>query len=286
MRHDHGLSIARLARAFEEPRSTVARWVSRRAPSPREVVRRRPVSGNTALIKRVRELALTDRHRTFGYRRIWALLRREGVRINRKTVYRIMKAEGLTRPRIWRRPKRPKRVARMRPECPNRAWQIDMTSFQLSDLRGVFLVTVIDCCTREIVGWTLDRRCRAREWTAAVRMAIESRGLDRAACRKLVLRSDNGSQPCSRAFVEYLGRVGVRGEYTGYDAPDDNAVVERVIRTIKEEEVWPNVYDTLAEARAAVAAYVHYYNEDRIHSALDYRTPTEFAAAITTLAAA
>ena len=164
---------------------------------------------------------------------------------------------------------------------------IDLTQ-PLSDLTPVFLVTVVDCCTREIVGWTLDRRCRASEWTSAVRMALESRGLDRETCksRRLVLRSDNGSQPCSKAFVEYLGRVGVRGQYTGYDAPDDNAYVERVIRTIKEEEVWPTVYDTLGEARRSMEGYVNWYNAKRIHSALDYQTPEEYAATLITLAAA
>jgi putative transposase len=229
-----------------------------------------------------------DRHRTFGYRRIWALLRRQkGVSINRKTVYRIMRAEGLTRPRVWHRPLRPKRVEKMRPDEPNTGWQIDMTSFQLSDLRPLFLVVVIDCCTREIVGWTLDHRCRAGEWVAAVRLALESRGLlSKAACADLTLRCDNGSQPCSKRFREYLGEVGVKGQYTGYDAPDDNAYVERVIRTIKEEEIWPNLYDTVTEARHAIASYVAYYNQQRIHSALGYQTPAEFAASKVTLQAA
>jgi len=82
------------------------------------------------------------------------------------------------------------------------------------------------------------------------------------------------------------GDSGVKGQYTGYDAPDDNAYVERVIRTIKEEEIWPNQYDTLSEAREAIEAYVKYYNEQRIHSALDYQTPSEVAAAFITRAAA
>ncbi len=209
--------------------------------------------------------------------------------VNKKTVRLIMKDLGLSRPKFWHRTRRPKRVEKMQPQRPNTAWQIDMTSFPLSDLTPLFLVTVIDCCTREIVGYTLDRRCRAGEWTAAVRTALESRELmDKATCKTLglVLRSDNGSQPCSKKFVEFLGSCGVRGQYTGYDAPDDNAYVERVIRTIKEEEVWPNLWDTLSEARAAIEAYVKYYNEERIHSALDYRTPSEVAVAFITRAAA
>jgi putative transposase len=175
----------------------------------------------------------------------------------------------------------------MRPVRPNQNWQIDMTSFALSDLTSLYLVMVTDCCSRKIVGWTLDRRCRAGEWIGALRMGIESEGLmTKEACRGLTLRSDNGSQPCSKKFVEYLGRTGVRGQYTGYNAPDDNAYIERVIRTVKEEEIWPNMYDTVWEAAAAIEAYVNYYNQERIHSALGYKTPNEVAAAYNTLAAA
>jgi putative transposase len=146
-----------------------------------------------------------------------------------------------------------------------------------------------NCCMRELVGWTLERRCRAGEWTAAVRMALESRGLtEKTTCLELglVLRSHNGSQPCSKRFVEFLAAHGIQAQYTGYDAPDDNAYVERVIRTIKEEEIWPNLWDTLGEAREAIEAYVTYYSEQRIHSALDYQTPSEVAAAFITRAAA
>lgn len=280
------ISIRRLARTFREPVSTVGRWVG---PERKKVAKQRccPVSGDRLLRARVRDLCDQPRNRTFGYRRIWALLRREGVIVNKKTVWRIMHDMGLSRPKIWHKPARPKRVEKMKPAGPNCGWQIDMTSFALSDFTPLYLVMVTDCYTRKIAGWTLDRRCRAGEWVGALRMALESQGLTtKEACRRLTLRSDNGSQPCSKKFVEYLGKTGVRGQYTGYNAPDDNAYVERVIRTVKEEEIWPNVYDTLSEARAAIEAYVNYYNNERIHSALGYRTPNEVAAVYSTLAAA
>lgn len=289
MHRDHRTSIRRLGRIFDEPSSTIGRWTRPSLPPAGKQRRRRPVGDDPTLRQRIRELAHKDRHRTFGYRRIWALLRKDKVNVNKKTVRLVMKDLGLSRPKFWHRTSRPKRVEKMRPKRPNNGWQIDMTGFPLSDLTPLFLVTVIDCCTREIVGWTLDRRCRAGEWTSAVRTALESRGLtDKAACKELglVLRSDNGSQPCSKKFVEFLSARGVRGQYTGYDAPDDNAYVERVIRTIKEEEVWPNLWDTLGEARAAIEAYVNYYNNERIHSALNYKTPSEVAAAFITRAAA
>jgi putative transposase len=289
MHEQHNLSVRCLARAFSEPPSTVERWLKRKEPTVSKIRRRRPVSDEPALRQRVQDLADQPRHRTFGYRRIAAMLRKEGVSINAKTVRRILRDLGLSRPKVSYKPRRPKRVEKMRPQRPNQGWQIDMTSLVLSDLTPLFLVTVVDCCTRELVGWTLDRRCRAGEWTAAVRMALESRGLmERAACQELglVLRSDNGSQPCSKRFVAFLEAHGIRGQYTGYNAPDDNAYVERVIRTIKEEEIWPNLWDTLTEAREAIDAYMTYYNEQRIHSALNYRTPSEVAAAFITRAAA
>jgi len=284
--HNELTSIRRLARTFVEPISTVGRWVG---PEKKKVAKqsRCPVSEDPAIRARVRSLCDQPRNRTFGYRRIWALLRRQGLIINKKTVWKIMHEMGLARPKIWYKPARPRRVEKMKPTGPNLGWQIDMTSFSLSDFTPLYLIMVTDCYTRKIVGWTLDRRCRAGEWVGAVRMGLESEGLTtKEACRKLTLRSDNGSQPCSKKFVEYLGKTGVKGQYTGYNAPDDNAYVERVIRTIKEEEIWPNFYDTFSEARTAIEAYVNYYNGERIHSALGYRTPNEVVAAYNTLAAA
>ena len=286
IRQDTPVSIRRLARASQEASSTLGTWVGQARAEPR-APRRRPVADDPNLRLRVRALCEEPRNRTFGYRRIWALLRREGFGVNRKSVGRIMREEGLCRARVRRREARPRRVERMSPERPNQAWQIDMTSFQLSNMTPLYLVVATDCCTRQIVGWTLERRCRAGEWTSAVRMALEARRLtDKEKCKNLVLRSDNGSQPCSKAFVEFLGKTGVRGQYTGYNAPDDNAYVERTIRTIKEEEIWPNAYDTFFEAHKAIDEYVKYYNERRIHSAIGYRTPNEEEARHITLNAA
>jgi len=279
VRQEAGLSIRRLARSFELPISRVGRWVGPQKPAETRQIRC-PVSGNPELRETVRELCLEERYQTYGYRRIWALLRRRGWPVNQKTVHRIMREEGLTRPKIWHRPYRPKRVEKMAPSRTDESWQIDMTSLQLVDLTPLFLVMVTDCFTREIVGWTLDRRCRALEWISAVRQAMERRGWkQKGDLAGLVLRSDNGAQPCSKRFVEYLGTVGIRGQYTGYGAPDDNAYVERVIRTIKEEEIWLNQYESWAEAHRAIDEYVQFYNEERIHSALEYRTPNEFASA-------
>lgn len=282
------MSIRRLANTLAVPVSTVGRWVRPQPQDPQTVsVRPCPVSQDLLWQQRVKAFCDQPRHRTYGYRRITALLRRQGFRINRKTVWRIMHQMGLSRPKIRYKSVRPKHVEKMRPFAPNQGWQIDMTSFALSDLTAVYLMLVTDCYSRRIVGFNLDRRCTAGEWIGALRMALDQEGLtDKQACEDLTVRSDNGAQPCSKRFVEFLGQRGVKGQYTGYNAPDDNAYVERVIRTVKEEEIWCNSYDTLFEARKAIEEYVQYYNQERIHSALDYRTPNEVAAAFNALAVA
>ena len=289
LRDQEAVSVNRLSIAADLPRSTAYRLVrspERVAGDPKN--RRRPVSGDPALVAKVRALCIEERLHTYGHRRIKALLRRRfAIRVNRKTVLRIMRDEGLLQERIRFKAARPKRVEKMRPDAPNMGWQIDMTSFALSDLTTLYLVVVIDCFSRKIVGWNLDHRCRAKEWIGALRSALDEQQLiTNERCRDLVLRSDNGAQPCSKRFVEYLGQTGVAGQYTGYNAPDDNAFVERVIRTIKEEEIWTGSYDTWSEAHEAIESYVNYYNNERIHSALDYRTPKEVEAAYFTLKAA
>jgi len=247
-----------------------------------------PVSDDPEVRRAIRSVCDEPRFRTFGYRRIWAVLRqRQRLYLNKKTVWRAMHDMRLTQEKIWRRPMRPKRVKKMRPGKPNQAWQIDQASLFLSDMTPLYLVLVTDCYTREIVGWTLDRRCRASEWIAAVRMGLDARGLtDPGTCSSLTLRSDNGAQPCSRAFTSFINKMGIKGEYTGYNAPDDNAYIERVIRTVKEEEIWPNLYDNIFEASKAIEDYVTFYNEERVHSSLGYLTPKQFAASIVTLVAA
>lgn len=289
VRGKYRLSVRRLARVFEVHRSSIGRWIGPKRGVSGKPRRLRPVTDNREIRQKVQRVCLSPREHQRGHRMVRALLRRRfGLHLSRKSVLRIMRELKLTRPRKRYKPKRPKRVVKMRPTAPNQAWQIDMTSFQLSNFRPVFLVTVIDCFTRQIVGWTMDQRCRAKEWSAAVREALESRGLiKKSDCQNLVLRSDNGAQPCSRKFTQFLKRRGVVGQYTGYNAPDDNAFVERVIRTIKDEEIWISEYDRFSEARQAIARYIQYYNSQRIHSALDYRTPDEvFHAATFSLNAA
>lgn len=231
---------------------------------------------NPELRARIRLLCLEERHHTWGHRRVRALLmRRFGVRVSRKTVCRVMRELGLSQKKVRRRAWRPRRVRRMLPDAPDRAWQIDQTNVYLSDMRRLYLVVVVDCRTREIVGHCLDERCRSEEWIAALRTALENRGLGEERLENLTLRSDNGAQPSSRRFADFLRSRGIKGEFTGYAAPDDNCYVERAIRTLKDEHIRAESFDSYAEARDSIQRFIDYYNNERIHSALDYDTPTE-----------
>lgn len=289
VRKEAGISVRRLATAFDHPQSSVGRFIKYPAKPERVAdINRCPVSGNPDIIAKVKSLCEEEFFECYGHRLIHAHLKhRYGLAINRKTVLKIMRELGYTQPKVWHRPSRPKRMQKMSPKAPNQAWQIDMTSFQLTNLRTLYLVAVIDCYSRKIVGWTLDYRCRKGEWISAVRMALETVGFEsKEQCRALTLRSDNGAQPCSKKFVEFLGSRGVRGEYTGYGVPDDNAYVERVIRTVKQERIWLNRYDTFDEAHESIEKYIEHYNGKRLHSALDYQIPNEVAANNITLNAA
>ena len=269
------LSYRRLAQHLGVHHAGLHRWV-RPSPDAPPSRRSRPVRDDPELRERIRLLCLEERHHTWGHRRIRALLKRRfDVRVSRKTVCRMMRELGLSQEKVRRRPWRPRRVRRMLPELPDQAWQIDQTNVYLSDMRRLYLVVVVDCRTREIVGHCLDERCRSDEWIAALRTALESRGLGEGRLQDLTLRSDNGAQPSSRRFADYLRSRGITGEFTGYAAPDDNCYVERAIRTLKEEHIYCQSYESYAEARDGLEDFIDYYNNERIHSALGYKTPIE-----------
>ena len=146
-------SVRRISKALEEPVSTVGRWCAASAQASLEKTSSRPLRTDPRLIELIRGLCEEERNRRHGHRRIRALLnRRYYLKVNRKTVYRIMKAQGLLQDKLRFKEFRSGYVSMMAPDAPNRGWQTDMTSFKLSDMTTLFLEIVIDCCTRKIVG--------------------------------------------------------------------------------------------------------------------------------------
>ena len=149
-----------------------------------------------------------------------------------------------------------------------------MTSVWVAEHGCVSLMAAIDCCTREIVAGHLQTRCRAREAIALVERAATERGI---APGTLTLGTDNGSACAARAFKLALSGVGVTHRRGGYRDPESQAFIESWFGKLKERCIWRNEFETIDQAREAIATYVTHYHH-RPHSRLDYRTPREVAA--------
>lgn len=160
--------------------------------------------------------------------------------------------------------------------APNQLWQHDFTAVWCGEDWG-YLTFIVDCFDRSILGWSFTLRCRARDVTPALEMAWSAAwpyGRPEQV-PAVVVRHDNGTQFTSTHYRDVAELLQVKLSRTAYRHPDGNAFVERLFRTLKEEEVWPNEYSDFAAALAAVAAWVDDYNSERPHQSLKDRTPRE-----------
>ncbi len=213
----------------------------------------------------------------YGYRRVaWWLQRKEGLRVNGKRVLRVMRERGLLVAARRLRARRKKEWGRVEAAEPNQIWQTDMTKIWAGPAVGwAYLVCVIDCCTREIVGWQLSQRCRTEDALAAVEQAVLARLPAGSRASTLTLTTDNGTQFTSARFLATLARLGITHRRTAYHHPEGNSYIERFHRSLKEEEVWPAEYRSLEEARTAIARWLEEYNHHRPHRGVQNRTPHE-----------
>jgi putative transposase len=137
----------------------------------------------------------------------------------------------------------------------------------------LYLATVIDCCTREVVGWSMANHMRTSLVCDALTMAA-GRGLKPDA----VFHSDRGAQYTSAEFAAHLGALNVRGSMGRVGQCWDNALAESFFASLKNELVYRTVFPTEHQARRAVAEYIEvFYNRTRLHSGLGYKTPAQVA---------
>jgi len=256
-----GYALATVARVLK-----VSRQALYRTPKPRTVPQRRPPAD--PIEQAIVELAQANQ--TDGYRMVCAFGRRKlGVAVNRKRVLRVMRERKLIQ---RRRPlERRRRPGFFRVERPRQLWQLDMTSIWVAEHGCCYLNAIIDCCTREIVAWQLELRCRTDEAIAVVERAPTVHGIQPG---ELTLGSDNGSAFTARRFRARLVALGIRHRRGGYRDPESQAFIESWFGKLKEREVWLNEYETLDDARRGIGGYVDRYHH-RPHSRLDYKTPYE-----------
>ena len=269
----------RVARSRElvaagRPAATVARVarISRQAlyrrPRQPPQGRRRPLSESDRVVLDVARENPTD-----GTRMVAALAGRElGRPVNRKKAKRLMREHRLLqRHRPLGRRKRP---GFFRVERPDQLWHMDMTSVWTAEHGWTYLNAIIDCCTREITGWSLDVRCRHQEAAAVLERAVADRQIEPGT---LVLGSDNGTAYTSRPFRSRLAELGVTHRRGGYRDPESQAFIESWFSKLKERCVWREEFETLDQARETIGRYIDAYHH-RPHSRLNYKTPREVAA--------
>ena len=196
--------------------------------------RRRP-RGDRADRSRDEEIILACGEKpAYGYRRVvWWLGRKQGLIMNGKRALRVMRERGLlVRQRRFQVSRR-KDWGKVEAPHPNPVWQSDMTKIWAGPSVGwAYLVSVIDRCTREIVGWDLSLRCRTEEALVALNRAVLEvlpfgpRGTG------LTLTTNNGTQFTSARFVETLNRLGITHRCTAYNHPEGNSYIERFHRSI------------------------------------------------------
>ena len=257
-----GYALAVVARVLQ-----VTRQALYRTPRPRTAPQRRPPAEGSveqAIVETAKE------NPTDGYRMVWALTRRKlGIQVNRKRVLRVLRQHGLVQRR--RREPRRRRPGFFRVTRPAELWHMDMTAIWVAEHGWCYLNAIIDCCTREIVGWGLEVRCRAVEAIAVVEQAVACQGIPPGS---LTLGTDNGSAFTARKFRALLSGLGIRHRRGGYRDPESQAFIESWFSKLKERCVWRHEFETLDQAREVIAAHIDRYH-DRPHSGLDYRTPLE-----------
>lgn len=225
--------------------------------------------GEAALRQRLRELA-AERPR-FGYRRLYALLRREGVIVNHKRIERLYREEDLAvRRRTRKRMTRDGRGRAALPERPNHQWAIDFVSDALAWGRRIRLFTVVDVFTREVLAIEVDTSLPG----GRVVRVLERLASERGAPTEIVL--DNGPELAGKAVDHWAYTRGVILRFIEPGKPVQNAFVESFHGRLRDECLNRHWFIGLNDARYTVERWRQDYNQTRPHSALGYRPPEEF----------
>jgi len=241
-----------------------------------------PKQEQTALRDAIQRLALKDRH--CGYRRIGRRLKREGWLVNHKRVLRLMREDNLLSIRrrrfvlttdsahSWR--VYPNLARRMVLSGINQLWVADITYVRLQQ-EFIYLAVILDVYSRCVVGWSISRQLDSRITKQALEAALNRR----QPAHGLIHHSDRGVQYACGDYVKRLEGAGITISMSRPGNPYDNAWAESFMKTLKVEEVDGRHYQDFDEAESRIGRFIDkLYNEQRLHSALDYRSPMEFEA--------
>jgi transposase InsO family protein len=265
-----GLSIREMCESTAVSRASYYRSWRKREPKQEEL----------ALRDAIQRLALKDRH--CGYRRIREFLKREGWLVNHKRVLRLMREDNLLSIRRRRfvvttdseHPWRiyPNLARSMVLTEINQLWVADITYVRLQQ-EFIYLAVLLDVYSRRVIGWSLSRQLDSAFAQEALAMAMKRR----RPAAGLVHHSDRGVQYACADYVKQLEAHGVTISMSRPGNPYDNAWAESFMKTLKVEEVDGRRYRNFEHAKSCIGTFIEeVYNQQRLHSALDYRSPREF----------
>jgi putative transposase len=217
---------------------------------------------------------LCVQHPTYGHRLIHAHLRRAGYAVGRHTVRRWMRVTGRAQSGPIRDTGRTIGATPAEPTGPNQAWQLDATKLWTTEDGWLWQTSILDVFDRRIVAHVVRKTCRQEEAQDVLALALDA-AFGEARPTGLCLIHDRGSQFTGWSFRTMLQELHIRDVVTAVRHPQSCGRLERWHRTLKEECLWWQEWTTLGEVQGAVATYVRHYNEERLHSALGYRTPLE-----------
>ena len=222
-----------------------------------------------------RIVALAGEYGRYGYRRITAMLRAEGWRVNHKRVERIWRQEGLKVP--MKQPKRGRlwlgdgSCVRRRAEHPNHVWSYDFVMDRTHDGRAIRMLTIVDEYTRECLAIDVGRKLNSQEVLYRLGELFVHRG------SPAYIRSDNGPEFTAKAVREWLARVSVQTLFIEPGSPWENGYVESFNGKLRDELLDREIFYTLIEAQVLIERWRREYNWKRPHSSLGYRPPAPAA---------
>jgi putative transposase len=214
---------------------------------------------------------LAYKHPRFGYRRIHALLKGLGWKVNVKRVRRIWREEGLqVKKKTRRKRKKGSRPVPEKATAPNHVWTVDFVQDRLSRGSSIRLLTVLDEFTRESLCIRVERRLKSEDVRLTLETLFQDYGIP------VYLRSDNGSEFIAACLQDWLKEQGTRPLFIEPGSPWQNGKCESFNGRFRDECLNMEWFDSLKEAQVVIEAWRDHYNQERPHSALNYRAPHQF----------
>lgn len=271
-------AIKTICRVWGIPRSTV--YLSR-AHEPTKPTRRRGPVGpfpDDVLVGHIGEVLSASPFQGEGYRKVWARLRFQGIRTSKERVRRLMREHGLRAPYFPTRKRGNKaHDGTITTSMPNQMWGMDATSTMTRFEGSATIFIAVDHCTSECIGIHAAKKGTRFEALEPVRQGVREQfgAFEEGCAAELVARHDHGSQYMSDDFQAELRFLGVDSSPSFVAEPECNGVSERFIRTLKEQILWIQSFDTVEELRVELHRFKERYNNNWLVQKHNYRTPVQ-----------